>query len=497
MLLSVGPTPVRSTSWRTSARTCVPSTAPCTVPARATPTKPTPLPTAFPPDSPSPTTSTSSRSPGPRTRSPGTSTATVTRRVPPPTPDPAAGCSTARSTCCSISPSVAPGPVTRTPAPTSHRRCWSTTSGSTPPLETRATPRRGRARTGASPVARPTPWCVCDRTARTRPLSMQETITSRSRPVGVHRRGGALRQPLAQPACRRSVRHVHEAAVVALEGDRDVGRRPVAVLDQHDVGLAGPRGLLLVHVLAVNHHHHVGVLLDRIVKRYSVRHEVVAAEHRGVVDLLLGAGLDRDSLVPQHVVDGLHLQVRVVEDLGAPPQPLAARRGLPHGAAAECRAHGRGEGAVAHALLGKDVADPLPHLDGDRVDVRVAGLSADDLQQLLGRLAASAVDSDLAEEPPLVVAAADVERPAVRVAVLAGAPDAGRDPEPQQQAGDVVDQAATRRRVVHPSTPTALVERDGAVGGPQVPEEDRDLLLRQAEHRLGHELLVAAQTEQA
>src|SRR3954454_17375844 len=39
--------------------------------------------------------------------------------------------------------------------------------------------------------------------------------------------------------CRRLVGHVHEAAVVALEGDRHVRRGAVAVLDEHDVGLAG------------------------------------------------------------------------------------------------------------------------------------------------------------------------------------------------------------------------------------------------------------------
>src|SRR3954464_14316287 len=59
-----------------------------------------------------------------------------------------------------------------------------------------------------------------------------------------------------------SVRHVHEAAVVTLEGDRDVRRRAVAVLDQHDVGLAGPRGLLLVHVFSVNHHDHIRILFN-------------------------------------------------------------------------------------------------------------------------------------------------------------------------------------------------------------------------------------------
>src|SRR5688572_11335486 len=59
-----------------------------------------------------------------------------------------------------------------------------------------------------------------------------------------------------------SVGHVHEAAVVALEGDRDVRGWAVAVLDEHDVGLAGPRRFLFVHILSVNHHDHIRVLFD-------------------------------------------------------------------------------------------------------------------------------------------------------------------------------------------------------------------------------------------
>src|SRR3712207_6936507 len=60
-----------------------------------------------------------------------------------------------------------------------------------------------------------------------------------------------------------SVRHVHEAAVVALEGDRDVRGGAVAVLDQHDVGLAGPRAFLFLLFFPGALLDNVGVLLVR------------------------------------------------------------------------------------------------------------------------------------------------------------------------------------------------------------------------------------------
>src|SRR6478672_8537733 len=56
--------------------------------------------------------------------------------------------------------------------------------------------------------------------------------------------------------------HVGEARVVALEGHHDVLRGTVTVLGDEDVGLAGARGLLVVHVLAVQQDDHVRVLLD-------------------------------------------------------------------------------------------------------------------------------------------------------------------------------------------------------------------------------------------
>ena len=57
--------------------------------------------------------------------------------------------------------------------------------------------------------------------------------------------------------------HVGEAREVTLEGDGDRVGRAVAVLGDDEVRLAGARRVLLVGGLAVQEHHHVGILLDR------------------------------------------------------------------------------------------------------------------------------------------------------------------------------------------------------------------------------------------
>lgn len=59
-----------------------------------------------------------------------------------------------------------------------------------------------------------------------------------------------------------SVLHVDEAAVVALEDHGDRLGLAVTVLGDDQVGFAGAFGGLVVHVLAVEKDHHVGVLLQ-------------------------------------------------------------------------------------------------------------------------------------------------------------------------------------------------------------------------------------------
>ena len=56
------------------------------------------------------------------------------------------------------------------------------------------------------------------------------------------------------------LRHVAEAAVAALEGDRHCGRRPIAVLGDDQIGLTGSLRLRLVHVLAMYEKYHIRVL---------------------------------------------------------------------------------------------------------------------------------------------------------------------------------------------------------------------------------------------
>jgi hypothetical protein len=121
---------------------------------------------------------------------------------------------------------------------------------------------------------------------------------------------------------------------------------------------------------------------------------------------------------------------------------------------------------------------------------------ADDRQQPLGRLAARAVHTDLLQEAPLAV------RPEIskvypgRYPLLVHGAQPGRDAEPQQQSGQVLDEPPRRGGVVDPSATPVPVDGDRPIGGPDVPKEQRDLPLRRVEQPLGHELLVAAQPKQ-
>lgn len=73
------------------------------------------------------------------------------------------------------------------------------------------------------------------------------------------------------------VGHVYEAGVVALEGDNDIGSRPVAVFGDDEVGFAGAGGLALVGVLTVEEDDDVGVLLEAVVESDAFGYEVVGA----------------------------------------------------------------------------------------------------------------------------------------------------------------------------------------------------------------------------
>ena len=57
--------------------------------------------------------------------------------------------------------------------------------------------------------------------------------------------------------------HVHEAAVVALEGHRHRRGRPVPMLGDDHVGFAGARRLALIGILAVQKDNDIAILLNR------------------------------------------------------------------------------------------------------------------------------------------------------------------------------------------------------------------------------------------
>ena len=87
--------------------------------------------------------------------------------------------------------------------------------------------------------------------------------------------------------------HVHEPRVVTLEGDGEVAGRAVAVLGHDEIGLPGARGLLLVHVFAMQQDHHVGVLLQRArLTKIADHRTLVGALFRSTVEL--GQRDDRD-----------------------------------------------------------------------------------------------------------------------------------------------------------------------------------------------------------
>ena len=81
--------------------------------------------------------------------------------------------------------------------------------------------------------------------------------------------------------------------------------------------------------------------------------------------------------------------------------------------------------------------------------------------------------------------------PAFRTAL-----DAGEHPHAEQQLGDVVDQLPARRCVIDPTLPDLRVPTHRSIRRPQVPQEQRHLIVRQRENLCRHELFVAALAEQ-
>src|SRR5215207_3213478 len=65
------------------------------------------------------------------------------------------------------------------------------------------------------------------------------------------------------PGSVEAAGHVREPRVLREEGEVGDARGTRAVLGHDDLGLAGVLRLRVVDLLAVDEHHHVGVLLDR------------------------------------------------------------------------------------------------------------------------------------------------------------------------------------------------------------------------------------------
>src|SRR5699024_12265407 len=70
------------------------------------------------------------------------------------------------------------------------------------------------------------------------------------------------------------------------------------------------------------------------------------------------------------------------------------------------------------------------------------------------------------------------------------------DTEAEEQAAQVIDEPSRRGGVIDAAAPAVLVDRHGPVRGPDVLDEEGDLLLGEAEDLLRHELLVRSQAEE-
>ena len=187
-------------------------------------------------------------------------------------------------------------------------------------------------------------------------------------------RAGSSRSP-GQPSRRspagrarrvgRSVGHVDEAAVVALEGDGDVAGRTVAVLGHDQVGLAGPRGFLVRR--QSSRCNSITMSASCSIELWSadpIGDEIVRAEHCGVVDLLDSPTL-RSTTISSHSTSLAASMSRSASSstVGDATQSLPARRVLPHRGAAElaCPSPRRTHDASCRCSA-RTSLDPLPHL---------------------------------------------------------------------------------------------------------------------------------------
>ena len=125
--------------------------------------------------------------------------------------------------------------------------------------------------------------------------------------------------------------------------------------------------------------------------------------------------------------------------------------------------------AVRHPLGGRGLPHFLPHLFRHRV---------------------GAVHANTPKEPGLILSPIDRQMPSVAIAGIGDASDLRAYVDTQQQVRDVIDQPATGRCVVDLALVSQVVPVHRPIGGPQVTEKQRDLIVRQRKHLLRHEFLV-------
>ena len=221
------------------------------------------------------------------------------------------------------------------------------------------------------------------------------------------------------------------------------------MLGHDDLGgvLVGAVGVVLV--VAVQEHHHIRVLLDRVVGDHTVGHEVVGADDGGVVCLGVAHRGDRHDLVPHHLGVGQLLQPFAVEHAGDPREPGAAGRprarlGAQQVPPAVLLAQRRCQIPLGHARSRQLEHDRVADLGGNSVHVGIAPHTLECLQRLGDQLSPFTRKADPFQESALLVDPVHPEPVAGcrRTDVV----DPTQHSEAQQESLELVDERPRARR---------------------------------------------------
>src|SRR5438128_7927924 len=115
------------------------------------------------------------------------------------------------------------------------------------------------------------------------------------------------------PARLHPPSQVGEFGVVLQERELDFADRAAPVFGDVDLGDSSLRRIGVVDLVPVDEHHHVRILLNRVVKKNAVSYKVVIIYYCGVVDRLRSEGFDFGNLLPQDVGRSLGLEKGVGE----------------------------------------------------------------------------------------------------------------------------------------------------------------------------------------